>query len=52
LTAASSKDKENIQNWESRGESDPLFNMELPAEEYWKMRAFNHKLSSEKITVE
>jgi DDE superfamily endonuclease len=52
LTAASSKDKENIQNWESRVESDPLFNMEPPVEEYWKMRAFNHELSSERITVE
>jgi hypothetical protein len=33
-------------------ESDPLFNMEPPVEEYWKMRAFNHELSSERITVE
>ena len=26
--------------------------LEKPVEEYWKMRAFNHKLSSERITIE
>jgi len=26
--------------------------MEKPLEEYWKLRAFNHELSSERITIE
>ena len=26
--------------------------LEKPVEEYWKMRAFNHELSSERITIE
>jgi hypothetical protein len=31
---------------------DRDFMMEKPLEEYWKLRAFNHELSSERITIE
>jgi hypothetical protein len=31
---------------------DRGFMIEKPLEEYWKLRAFNHELSSERITIE
>jgi hypothetical protein len=30
---------------------NPNYNVDKPVEEYWKMQAFNHELSSERITI-
>jgi hypothetical protein len=52
LNLAKQKDWQNQQDWEGRMSHNSLFTIEKPIEEYWKMRAFNHELSSERITIE
>jgi hypothetical protein len=52
LTSAKKQDWQNVQDWEVRIRENPTFNGEKPIPMYWKMRSFNHKLSSEIITVE
>jgi hypothetical protein len=52
LNTAKQNDWQNLQDWEDRVAQDPNFSMDKPVEEYWKLRAFNHELSSERITIE
>jgi hypothetical protein len=51
LNAANEKDWQNLQDWEERIASNPNLTVDKPVEDYWKMRAFNHELSSERITI-
>jgi hypothetical protein len=43
---AKHNDWQNQQDWEDRVAQDPNLSVDKPVEEYWKMRAFNHELSS------
>jgi hypothetical protein len=52
LNTAKHNGWQNQQDWEDRVAQDPNFSVDKPVEEYWKMRAFNHELSSEQITIE
>ncbi len=52
LNSAKKQDWQNVQDWEGRIRENPTFNGEKPIPMYWKMRSFNHELSSERITVE
>jgi hypothetical protein len=52
LNAAKQRDWQNLQEWEERIANNPTLAIEKPKEEYWMMRAFNHELSSERITIE
>ncbi len=52
LNTAKQNDWQNLQDWENRVAQDRDFMMEKPLEEYWKLRAFNQELSSERITIE
>jgi hypothetical protein len=52
LNSAKQKDWQNLQDWEDRIANDPDVSVDKPIEEYWKMRAYNHELSSERITIE
>jgi hypothetical protein len=52
LNTAKQKDWQNLQDWEERIASDLNLTVDKPVEDYWKMRAFNHELSSERITIE
>jgi len=52
LNSAKAKDWQNLQDWKDRVALDPNLSLEKPVEDYWKMRAFNHELSSERITIE
>jgi hypothetical protein len=47
LTSAKASDEENLKEWKIHMEIDPSLTLTKPVEEYWKMRAFNHELSSE-----
>ena len=52
LNSAKAKDWQNLQEWKDRMALDANLALRKPVEEYWKMRAFNHELSSERITIE
>jgi len=52
LNTAKQKDWQNLQDWGERMAQDSACTVYKPVEEYWKMRAFNHELSSERITIE
>jgi hypothetical protein len=52
LNSAKQRDWQNLQDWEQRMAYDSTIAIEKPIEEYWLMRAFNHELSSERITIE
>jgi DDE superfamily endonuclease len=52
LTAAQVRDEENMLDWESHFAKNPNYVFDKPESEYWKMRAFNFEISSERITVE
>ena len=52
LNAAKKRDWQNLQEWEESIANNPTLAIEKPKEEYWMMRAFNHELSSERITIE
>ena len=46
------KDWQNLRDWEERIARDANLAVDKPVEDYWKMRAFNHELSSKRITIE
>jgi hypothetical protein len=52
LTVAKQKDWQNLQDWEVRIANDHDVAVDKPVDQYWKMRAFNHELSSKRITIE
>jgi len=52
LNSAKSQDWQNLQDWLARRKENPLFTGPKPVPQYWKMRSFNHELSSERITIE
>jgi len=52
LNTAKQKDWQNLQDWEECMAQDGACTVDKPVEENWKMRAFNHELSSERITIE
>jgi len=52
LNSAKQKDWQNLQDWKDRMAIDANVTLAKPVDEYWKMRAFNHELSSERITIE
>jgi len=52
LNTAKKEDWQNLQDWQDRVTENSSLNIEKPIPRYWKMRAFNHELSSERITVE
>ena len=52
LNAAKQRDRQNLQDWEERVANNGNSVIEKPKEKYWMMRAFNHELSSERITIE
>jgi len=41
-----------LRDWEERIARDANLAVDKPVEDYWKMRAFNHELSSKRITIE
>jgi hypothetical protein len=43
---------QNRQDWEECIANDGDLAVDKPVEDYWKIRAFNHELSSERITIE
>jgi hypothetical protein len=52
LNAVKQKDWQNLRDWEERIARDANLAVDKPVEDYWKMRAFNHELSSKRITIE
>jgi hypothetical protein len=52
LNSAKSQDWQNLQDWHARRRENPLINGPKPVPLYWKMRSFNHVLSSKQITLE
>jgi len=52
LNTAKKQDWQNMQDWKARITENPTLQVEKPVSTYWKMRAFNHELSSERITIE
>jgi hypothetical protein len=46
------KDWQNQQDWEDHMAHNSTLAIDKPIEDYWKMRAINHELSSERITIE
>jgi hypothetical protein len=52
LNAAKKDDWQNLQDWHDRISESPNLDVMKPTPKYWKMRAFNHELSSEQITIE
>jgi len=52
LNAVKQKAWQNLQDWEEWIARDPNLAVDKPVEDYWKMRAFNHELSSKRITIE
>jgi hypothetical protein len=52
LNSAKTQDWQNLQDWESRRRENPLFIGVKPVPLYWKVRSFNHELSSERMKVE
>jgi len=52
LNAVKQKAWQILQAWEEWIARDPNLAVDKPVEDYWKMRAFNHELSSKRITIE
>jgi hypothetical protein len=52
LNTAKKEDWQNMQDWQDQVTENPGLNTEKPIPCYWKMRAFNHDLRSERITIE
>ena len=52
LNSAKTQDWQNLQDWESRRRENPLFIGVKPVPLFWKVRSFNHELSSERMKVE
>jgi hypothetical protein len=51
LNAVKKKDDENQIDYFQRVQHNPALIVPRPVSKYWKMRAFNHELSSERITI-
>jgi hypothetical protein len=50
--AVKKKDDENQVDYFQRLQHNPALIVPRPVLQYWKLRAFNHELSSEQITIE